>query len=308
MNPMLSMPLLAVAILCAGCQPKAQITVRVVDDEGKSVENAEVAVLGLNREKVGRTDRQGKFTATVRNSKSSVDLVVDKNGYYSINRHVHVFSDGLTDGRWLPWNPEVELQLRRKGKPAAMIEKEIRNLEIPVNDQPVGFDLELGDWVVPYGQGRISDFIFLARCVVTNEQDFASSLLLTFSNSQDGLIIKRIPYRNSYGLLLPAIAPETGYSNRWEFILNAYLNPASGHKEVESNSGEDDNYYLRIRTRLASDGRIQSAMYGKIYRGITHGPNRRNGKLLVSFEYFLNSDGTRNTESISDRRRIGDVP
>jgi len=300
--------LVAIAICCAGCQPKARITVCVVDDEGKAVEKAEVAVLGFNREEIGYTDGQGKFTATVRNAKGSVDLVVDKNGYYSIHRHIHAFTGGLTNGRWLPWNPEVELQMRRKGKPVPMIEKEMRDVEVPVNDQPVGFDLELGDWVAPYGHGKISDFIFLTRCSVTNEQDFASRLLLTFSNSQDGLIIKRIPYRNSYGLLLPAMAPETGYSNRWEFILNAHLNHASGFRETESNSSEDDNFYVRVRTKVAADGRIQSAMYGKIHRGILHGPIRRSGKVSVTFDYYLNPDGTRNTESISDRRRIGEMP
>jgi hypothetical protein len=297
-----------ITIWCAGCQPKAQITVCVVDDEGKAVEKAEVAVLGFNRERIGHTDRQGKFTATLRNAKSSVDLVVDKKGYYSIHRHIHAFTGGLSNGRWLPWDPEVELQLRRKGKPVPMIEKEMRDVEIPVNDQPVGFDLELGDWVTPYGQGKISDFIFLARCAVTNEQDFATSLLITFSNSQDGLIIKRVPYRNSYGLLLPGMAPETGYSNRWEFILNAHLNPTSGSREAESNSSEDDNFYVRVRTKVAADGRIQSAMYGKIHRGILHGPIRRSGKVSVTFEYYLNPDGSRNTESLSDRRRYGDIP
>jgi len=299
---------LVLIICCVGCQPKARITVRVVDDEGKSVEGAEVTVLGFTKERTGHTDRQGRFTATVRNAKSSVDLVVDKKGYYSIHRHIHEFAVGLTNSRWEPWNPEVELQLRKKGKPVPMIEKEMRDLEVPVNDQAVGFDLELGDWVAPHGRGNISDFIFVARCAVTNEQDFASSLLLTFSSPHDGLIVKRIHYRNSYGLLLPGIAPETGYSNRWEFVLNSRRNPTTGFDEAVSNSSEDDNFYVRVRTKLASDGRIQSAMYGKIYRGITHGPNRRNGKLLVSFEYFLNPDGTRNTESISDRRRIGEMP
>src|SRR6185295_9804002 len=107
MKPMGHIALLAIAVWCAGCQPKARITVVVVDDEGKSVEKADVAVLGFNREKIGHTDRHGKFTATLRNPKGSVDLVVDKKGYYSIHRHIHSFTGGLTNGHWLPWNPEV---------------------------------------------------------------------------------------------------------------------------------------------------------------------------------------------------------
>jgi hypothetical protein len=294
-----------------GCFPgehKAQLTVRVTDDEGKPVADAMVAVLGFNRERKGRTDRDGRFTATLRNGMSGVDIVVDKQSYYSIGRHIYDFPGGYVDDRWQPWNPTIELQLRKKGKPVAMFEKEIQGLQVPLLDQPVGFDLEHGDWISPYGQGRISDFIFLAHSAMTNEQEYASKLLLTFSNPQDGLIIKRIHWRNDYGLVLPGIAPEVGYSNRWEFVLNVHYDQASKTRQTVSNTSEDDNYYIRVRTRTAPDGRIQSAMYGKIHRGILHRPEYPSGKVSVGFYYYLNTNGTRNTESLSDRRRYGDLP
>ena len=32
--------------------------------------------------------------------------------------------------------------------------------KIPVTNTPCGYDLMVGDWVVPYGKGKIGDFVF----------------------------------------------------------------------------------------------------------------------------------------------------
>jgi hypothetical protein len=280
----------------------------VVDDADNPVEGALVAVLGLTREREGKTDKQGKFTATVRNATSRIEVVVRKNGFYSIGRHIFEFTGGYHNDRWEPWSPTIELQLRKKGNPESMLEKDIQALRVPVNDQPAGYDLELADWVPPHGHGEVSDFILRAHSEMTNDQEYVSTLLLTFSNPHDGLINRPIHWRNDYGLMLPAIAPENGYSNRCEFVLNVHLNPVSRYRETVSNSSQDDNYYIRVRTKVAADGRIQSATYGKVHRGILHRPEYPSGKISVSFYYYLNTNGTRNTESISDRRRYGDMP
>jgi hypothetical protein len=296
-------------IIACGCiqsGPRAQLTVRVVDDTGRPLEGAFVAVLGARQEREGTTDQQGSFAATLRTVIGKVEIVAKKEGYYSISRHIFDFT-GEVDDRWQPWDSTIELQLRKKGKPVAMLEKDVQALQVPVNDQPVGFDLELADWVPPHGQGKISDFIFLARSAMTNDQKYTSSLLLTFSNPLDGLIIRPIHWRNDYGLTLSAMAPENGYSNRWEFILNVHLHPPPRYRETVSNSSQDDNFYFRVRTKVAADGRIRSATYGKIHGGIFHRPEYPSGKISVGFYYYLNTNGTRNTESISDRRRDGNT-
>jgi hypothetical protein len=283
------------------------VTVRVIDDTGRPVEGAFVAVLGAKREREGKTSREGLFAATLRTTNGKLEIVAKKDGYYSISRHIFDFT-GRLDDRWQPWDSTIELQLRKKGKPVAMLEKDVQAIQMPVTNQPVGFDLEVADWVPPYGHGKIADFIFLARSAMTNDEEYTSSLLLAFSNPLDGLINKPIHWRNDYGLTLPAIAPEDGYSNRWEFILNVHLHPAPRYRETVSNSSQDDNFYVRVRTKVGVDGRIQSATYGKIHGGIVHRPKYPSGIIAVTFYYYLNTNGTRNTESISDRRRDGDMP
>jgi hypothetical protein len=298
--------LIVIACGCIPSGPTAKVTVRVVDDSGSPVEGAFIAVLGDRREREGKTGQEGSFRATLRTMNGKLEIVAKREGYYPISRHIFEFT-GEANDRWQPWDSIVELQLRKKGTPVAMLEKDVQSLRIPVNDQQVGFDLELADWVPPHGQGKISDFVFLARSKMTNDQEYTSSLHLTFSNPQDGLISRPIHWRNDHGLALPAIAPESGYSNRWEFVLNVHLNPVSRHRETVSSSSQDDNFYFIIRTKVADDGQILSAMYGKIHGGIRHRPEYPSGKISVRFYYYVNTNGTRNTESISDRRRDGDT-
>jgi hypothetical protein len=62
------------------------------------------------------------------------------------------------------------------------------------------------------------------------------------------------------------------------------------------NSDQDDNFYIRVRTVLNADGKVVSAMYGKIYWGLGFGSATYPGKFPIWFRYYINPDGTRNTE------------
>jgi hypothetical protein len=285
---------------CTPNGPKAQVTIRVIDDMGESVEEALVTVLGSRREHEGRTDKEGRFTATVRTTKGGVDIVVEKKGYYSISRYIFDFF-GDVDGRWQPWNPELTFLLAKKRNPVALQEKEVRGVKFPFRNQPVGYDLVVGDWVAPSGKGLVSDFILLAHTTITNGNSTTNRLEVTFSNPSDGLIRTNIHWRNDYTLRLPPLAPKTGYSNRWELFLHESRDPKSGVLSTQSNWSQDDNYYFRVRSKLDENGRILSALYGKIYRGIHYDQGDPDELPGVMFHYYLNPDGTRNLESKGER-------
>ena len=287
---------------CVPGGPKLQVTVHVIDDAGNPVEGALVAVLGIVREREGKTDRQGQFTATIRNASSQVEIVIQKKGYYAISRHIYDLGGGDVDDRWQPWNPKLTFLLAKKRNPVLLQQKDVHGVDIPVMGQPAGYDLLVGDWVAPAGKGLVSDFIMLAQTTITNGNATSNRLILTFSNSSDGLIRTNIHWRNDYTLRLPPIAPESGYSNKWELYLNESKDPQSGIVDAQANWSEDDNYYFRIRTKTDSTGGLQSAIYGKIYRGILYGPARAPDDLpSIGFHYYLNPDGTRNLESKGER-------
>ena len=287
---------------CIPGGPKAQVTVHVIDDTGNPVEGALVAVLGVVREQEGKTDKQGRFVATIRNRSSKVEMVIRKKGYYAISRHIYEFNGGYTDNRWQPWNPELHFLLARKRNSVVLIQKFVHGIDIPSRNQPAGYDLVVGDWVAPAGKGLVSDFVMLPRATITNGNATTNRLDLKFSNPSDGLIRTNIHWRNDYGLRLPPLAPESGYSNKWELFLHELKDPQTGIIHTEANWSEDDNYYFRVRSKVDSTGRIQSAIYGKIYRGILYGPPRTLDDLpSITFHYYVNPDGSRNLESRGER-------
>jgi hypothetical protein len=286
---------------CIPSGPKAQVTVLVIDDTGNPVEGALVAVLGVVREQEGKTDNQGRFVATIRNRSSKVEMAIRKKGYYAISRHIHEFSGGHVGDRWQPWNPELSFLLPKKRNPVVLQEREVRGVKIPHRGKPVGYDLLVGDWVAPAGKGLVGDFIILAHTTITNGNATTNRMDLTFSNPADGLIRTNIHWRNDYTLRLPPIAPETGYSNKWGLYLNELRDPQTGIVHAQGNWSQDDNYFFRVRSKLDASGRIQSAIYGKIYRGIHYDQGDTDELPGVLFHYYLNPDGTRNLESKGER-------
>lgn len=279
------------------------------------MEGAEVTVVGSTKLKTGHTDRQGRITATIRNAMSSVDLAVHKKDYYSINRHIYEFSGGVTNGRWESWNPDVKLHFYRKGRAFPMIQQKVEAF-LPVTNRSVGYDLGVGDWVQPHGKGKTNDFIFNASRDLAGSED-NGTLELRFDSPADGLLREAIHWRNDYALRLAPQAPLSGYSNRWLFSYRSKVNPSGGLRDVEASFSEDDNYYFRVRSQTDSGGGIKSALYGKIYWGIHYAlgdtnlnpvAGHTNPMPWVRFLYYLNPDGTRNTESEAERRNAGDVP
>ena len=45
--------------------------------------------------------------------------------------------------------------------------KNTSHMKIPVFERPIGFVLQKGDWVAPYGIGATNDFIFFLSHFVT---------------------------------------------------------------------------------------------------------------------------------------------
>ncbi len=78
------------------------------------------------------------------------------------------------------------LCFKKIGKPVAMYAKSV-NLGMPAFDKPVGYDLEIGDWVGVYGKGVNADILFTGyfKDKTNNKSDY--TLTVTFPNPADGL-------------------------------------------------------------------------------------------------------------------------
>ena len=150
-----------------------------------SAETFRRAKLGLRPFSItGQTDTNGMFSAEAEGNPSG-SCSARKEGYYPTLGVDFMFTNVVGD-RWEPWNPTLEIVLRKIGKPMPMFAKRVEAF-IPLMNEPVGFDLEKGDWVVPYGKGDVKDFTFLFRGRFASARDRDEALQITFSGPKDGI-------------------------------------------------------------------------------------------------------------------------
>jgi len=301
---------LAAASLLLGCQtlgrdPLLGLTFRVIDDEGRPVEGAHVSFGGTRRPQhaaeggqgvaiKGLTDAQGLFSGELEVwDATQAGYSVEKAGHYPA-RQISYSAKPAVRGRWQPWNPTIEVVLKRIKNPVPMYARKVET-KVPEFDQPIGFDLVLSDWVAPYGKGQEADFIFLAQREVKSDREYDGSLTVRFAREGDGLL----PWENhrpeATGLRMPYQAPEEGYLSEITWRENRGKN-AAGDEMVFSSVSKTMNYFIRVRTKHDAQGRLASAQYGKIHGDIRWFIGTQASKSGLAFTYYLNPDGTRNVE------------
>ena len=209
---------------------------------------------------------------------------ITKIGYYKSQAQLDFKGQNKILNRWEPWNPTLEVKLRPIKNPVSMVHKYIEwNVKIPVFNKPVGFDLEVGDWVAPYGKGKVSDFVFTAYEKITGAK-VELGYSLNFSNKLDGIQEYLIDKKRNSSFILPYKAPEQNYDSG----LKKYLT-STGNIDVKTNLKmyNNDVYYIfRVRTSKDKDGNI-CANYGYIKREL-----EITSKGKFKFEYWLNTNST----------------
>jgi len=281
--------------------PTGKITVKAVDPCGQPIPDAYARVtfytpkglgkgLGTNHNTVrGKTDVNGFFTASAPTIRTC-GMGASKEGYYGASKSF-TFTERSFLNRWKPWNPTVEVKLKEARNPVPMYAKRTQSMKIPAVDTPVGYDLEKGDWVVPYGEGIISDFIFTFYIRFPSNRDWDCSYTLTFSNADDGIQEYTPPEDDFSSYRWPYEAPEEGYSSniRWA----DYYYPSGENK---SDYKKDRRYIFRVRTKRDEAGKITEARFGKINGDIEFFPN---GK--IRFTYYFNPGDNRSLEYDTER-------
>ena len=280
--------------------PDGQITFHVENESGKPLANVAVETVVFDQSKPPATYKVVTSTTDIRGfavvntpniAKEYSYIVRGSNGYYS--------SGGLykfvcsTNGQWLPWNPTVKIILKPIGVRVPMYARTVGwETSLPENNRAIGYDLEIGDWVTPYGNGITSDFVFtLERKSTSVTQDFNATLTLTFHNDGDG-IQSIMSDSSGSSFRIPRSAPEDGYDSK--VVLQ--MHREDGKPMVGVLTNPDQNYFFRIRTKKDERGNIVSAKYGKIYGGmgwdIFHSQTAQ-----LQFTYYFNPEpSSRNME------------
>jgi len=258
-----------------------RLTAGVIAEDGNPIENSDVhvGIVNINDFKDGRNDIRGKTDIDGKFSAEGIGLPeatisAMHEGYYPSTKTYSnwgSFQEAKTTGKYAPWDPLIELSLKKIGKPIPMLVWLDGDDSIKTSPNPgkaVGFDLFEGDWVAPHGKGKTSDLLITLTLLEKNDVDGAVKGGIRFANKEDGLIpIMELSAPESV-LKYPRIALEDGYDVK--FVSPPYAMPVSG---VEVEAPEPVGYFFRIRTQKdESTGKILSAFYGKIISqpGIPH--------------------------------------
>jgi len=193
-----------------------------------------------------------------------------KDGYYRTGQPFE-FTE-YRDDRWLPDPGEMRLVLRKIGNPVPMYAAHLPGLYPPAAEGS-GFDLQMNDWVAPYGKGKTADLVFsLLPALKPGEK---RRLRLGFSNPGDGVIPVRELIAPGSQLKLPREAPEEGYSPEylWE-------NEAQDWYAPNVLAREPVGFIFRVRSVLDTNGKVIKAWYGKIGDRLNWEPPTADGRLL----------------------------
>lgn len=223
----------------------------------------------------GTTDNQG-FFAGEGYTDGAFGCTIHKSGYYRGGFPFTPFRDAK-DGRWQPWDSTYTSVLRKIENPVPMYAKNAW-LTIPEIGKSCGYDLVEGDWVGPYGKGKKADFIFTTQSAFTNLQQQHVILNLSFSNLLDGIQQTELPKEYAYGeFIWPRQAPDNGYQSNWV---------QEHDKTYRIQKIEQQKFFFRVRT-VEKDGKIVSALYGKLSEGFQVGANNPTN-CMMRLCYYLN--------------------
>lgn len=281
--------------------PTATITVQVVGEDGKPLGGFSVGS-GFeipNKNGVGTstsgaqgvTDKAGRVTFKRPTANGFVFYGAWAEGYYRSTNMRYQFK-ALKDQQWLPENPTVTVVLKKVGTPIAMYARKIQT-EIPAVDQPIGFDLMVGDWAAPHGKGVRGDLLCKITRRYVDRKDHDVTLEVTFPNEKDGIspFVDKSPLGQGSELRLPRSAPEDGYQHK----LQTWIRRKPGGPSMQDAKPEV-NYFYRVRTVLDEHGNIKSTLYGKMPGDILLDPINSKTCIIIFDSYLNPSPNDRNVE------------
>ena len=289
-----------VVTLCAGWSAreraatfgaKASIEVRVVDDDGGAVTNAEVEVyFGLSvREGAtikGKTDAKGMFAAKGKTT-GEVYINVRKKGCYETAKKLDLAADEnrkVSWGKWMPDKIPCTVRLRRIGKPVKLLTSDFpKTYYIKDPDMAIGFDLLKQDWVEPHGEGEVADFDVTCESNGTQGSDYAETkLTIKFVRPFDGAYTCR---KNKESTLQTVRQADTNGTYQTELLY--WKRRDQDRKFSRHILSEDDILVLRTRSQVDEKGNFVGAQYSMIVGELIFGRSKK-AFGLIRFRSFVN--------------------
>lgn len=260
----------------------------VVDQDGRPVEGARIRGAfwtggGMNDYEAvdGLTNTNGEYAAEGR-SKYKLRYTVSKDGYYSTNGEVLYVGTrsvpAVKDGKWQPYGTRRKIVLKRIINPMQqkVFPGELHRVYIPVFKEWLGFDLEVFDWVAPYGKGCNKDVLLFFSSRKENSNNFEYHMKVSFTNQLHGGAYKLT--KDTFSDFTTAYAANTNMDFEQSFSFAESSKP--GSSRVWNFLRTDSYLVFRTRTKVDDQKKLLSAHYGIISGDWTFGD-----------KYMIISDG-----------------
>ncbi|MGH7991465.1 MAG: carboxypeptidase-like regulatory domain-containing protein, partial [Limisphaerales bacterium] len=254
--------------------PEWKATVKVLDESGQPIGNADVSIWyyvtptngasEASARTTGKTDANGVFNASGRGNSATFDFVAKKEGYYKTTMGYELGAPYQYDP--VKWSPNMTLVLKKIENPIPMYAKWVdsepsafkKNGRPPVNfNKSIGYDLIAGDWAAPFGKGIDTNILFTEEFNRQSITDFDYTLTVTFPNGGgiqkfESPALVQDASEGASDLRSPHEAPAGGYQN--SLTLENYHHPDGADMP---DSGQSRSYFIRITTPTGT-------LYGKI--------------------------------------------
>ena len=277
------------------------ITLKVVDQTGHVVSNATVQGGFYHHGKSGygfkKTVGANGLVELKNRCVGDMHFTIEKDGYYKTSytyRFLKAWHDCAKNGRWIPWNPTVEVILKRKVNPVAMyaFDYTANYTVIPKIGEPLGFDLMAGDWVAPNGTGKTPDFK-VTYFRDGEGRDFThQELVLTADGPFAGFMKVK---SDTYSAFKSPHHADTNdvYTQELRFTFDR---PSDTGRYVDGRMTAEECIVFRSRTRIDKDGRLVGAHYGKIYGPLKFATSHRGPGSMKPLFYLNPTENDTNLE------------
>ncbi len=280
-----------------------RVAATVVTPEGVPIPGAKVMLvlprLGGNRTdqvSEGLTDAKGTVRLRGR-AEDMFYIFASRDGYYrDESKRYYTDSDEMEAAK-KAGALAVTIKLNPVKNPAPIAQRWFLRSYMPQHGKPFSFDVIVGDWTPPFGKGVVPDFTFLSSGYTRSLNDCDEQVVVSFRNSEDGIIPTTYNPHSGSSLKFPYEAPESGYQNSYRLYRKR---TPDGPIETNFDSTGNRCYIFRVRSETDDSGKVVRAVYGVIKGELGIGTSSSQ-EHIVTFHSIANPDRTRNLEFDIDR-------
>ena len=215
---------------------------------------------------ISKTDKDGKASCRFRCHHGDFDAIVSAPGYYpeelrrlSFGANYDMKQDKVIFPRL---EKKVTIRIRKIHNPVdlKLTNGHITDFKCPLTSGEYAFDLEIGDWVSPWGKGKGKDLVVCIEAVTNDSIKFMrGKIIFPRGGAYREKLIQSKYFQSVYNA-------DTSMVYQTSFPFEFFYDTRHHKKSYCLMPLEKEDYWVfRVREVRDADGNLLSANYGKVY-------------------------------------------